>query len=204
MVNVRNFWTSYAIIAALLESRSMIPDVWGWVPLEAIEKFKDLEVLFYDKNPERAKSDGGVSGIPNIDRIVSRLKVIADSLPDICGPKKLINFEKIRRQYEAFRLMEVYQTTPFTDEYSGSCGGYLYHTEIWTTEKLAQVAAEIPPINPPDILPEIDDMHGVRYDRAGSIDGDFGGFLVSCSAQVFFFGILKFIVCFFFPGGCCY
>lgn len=70
----------------------------------------------------------------------------------------LINFDRRRKQWSVFRGFEIYQLRPYSYEYDGLCGGYLYHCEIYSIEEIEEKIAGLKRPAPPDCRPELIDI----------------------------------------------
>jgi hypothetical protein len=71
---------------------------------------------------------------------------------------KMINFERRRKQWDIYRIFEIYQSRPYTFEYDGTCGGYLYRAEILTPEQVEEKLSSLNRPAPPDCRPELIDI----------------------------------------------
>jgi len=135
-----------------------------------------LEILF--KNSKRLRVlerdiDDQVAVIPQIDGYLNQLTGIINLMSDVAGPNgSLINFERRRKQWEVFRVFETYQATPFTFEYSGTVGGFLYHSNVWEKEQILSSMRSVDKPKPPDVRPELRDFHGNSAINVESIVDD--------------------------------
>merc|ERR1711976_855241 len=74
--------------------------------------------------------------------------------------------------WEVFRVFETYQATPYTFEYSGTAGGFLYHAKVWPKEKILSTMRTIEKPAPPDVRPELRDFHSSSAINVESIVDD--------------------------------
>lgn len=153
----KNFSTSMAITSGLQKLREKYPEIWEWVPAVILEKYKELELLL--KMPKRIKlleKGDATPVIPFIDIYISQLNGITNLMSDSTG--SLINFERRRKQWDIFRIFEIYQGRPYPYEYDGACGGYLYHATIYSMDQIDAALAKIKKPAPPDCRPELIDI----------------------------------------------
>ena len=92
-------------------------------------------------------------------------------IPEVTG--KMINFERRRKQWDIFRVFEIHQGHPYTFEYDGTCGGYLYRAEILPMEDIEAKPSAISRPGPPDCRPEIIDIHK-NYQASANDTNDLG------------------------------
>lgn len=77
-------------------------------------------------------------------------------MSDVTG--NLINFERRRKQYDVFRIFEGYHARPYSYEYDGVCGGFLYHGQILSMDEILEMLKTIKRPSPPDCRPELIDI----------------------------------------------
>lgn len=161
LLGFKVFTSSMAITAGLQYLSNEYPELWAWVPIEVIDKYKELELLL--RTPKRLKvlekGEDKVPTIPFIDLYITQLTGISNLMSDFTGTtNQLINFERRRKQWEVFRVLETYQGIPYTFEYSGPCGGFLYHCGVCDDEAINQALSNVERPAPPEIRPELRDF----------------------------------------------
>jgi hypothetical protein len=86
---------------------------------------------------------------------------------------QLINFERRRKQWEVFRVLETYQGLPYSFEYAGPCGGFLYHSGVCDDEAISQALKAVERPAPPDIRPELRDFRVSSSSTGGDSNQEF-------------------------------
>jgi len=167
----KNFNSAMAITSGLQFLKEKFPEIWEWVPSVVFEKYKELELLL--RMPKRIKvfeKEGEPAPtIPYLEIYINQLNGITNLMSDVTG--SLINFERRRKQYDIYRVFEVYQGRPYPYEYDGTCGGYLYHCEIYGMDVIEQKLSSISRPKAPDCRPELIDIQK-NYDvpSASTVD----------------------------------
>lgn len=143
--------------------------IWDWLPNEASEKFKELEVL---KVPSRVKAlekaEDTKRTIPYIETAISQFTHINNMLPDFTGSGKLINFEKLRKLYEVVESWNRYQSDPFKFKPS-PCASYLMKVKVCNNDEIKKLGASLEKISMNEHRPDISDLMRSRL-RAESLD----------------------------------
>jgi len=176
LLGYKNFTSSMAITQGLQQLNAEYPELWAWVPVEIIDKYKELELLL--KFPKRLKllekAEEKVPTIPLIDLYITQFSGIANLMSDFTGNNsQLINFERRRKQWEVFRILETYQGIPYTFEYAGPCGGFLYHSGVCDDEAIHQALQAVERPAPPDIRPELRDFRVSSSSTSGDSNQEF-------------------------------
>jgi len=157
LLTMKNFNSSMAITSGLQYLHETYPEIWEWIPLVIFDRYKELELLL--KAPrELRKFDKGdaVPIIPFIDTNINQLNGIISLIPENAG--KMIHFDRRKKQWDVYHTFEVYQGRPYSYEYDGTCGGYLYRAEILSMEEIEEKIAAITRPAPPDCRPELIDI----------------------------------------------
>merc|ERR1712137_157074 len=158
LLEANNYSSGVSVLRGLQYLHEHIPTVWEWVPSSIVELYEDLTPYVEDptRTEELVSESRERSLIPCIDPFIQELSEVAAS-PSPTG--ELIRFEKYTKYFDIYSRLEAYRYTPFPYEYSDSCGGYLYHCEVWDMPRIEQAVADLPPVDPPDLRPDFDDIH---------------------------------------------
>ena len=167
---MKNFSTSMAITSGLQFLNEKFPEIWEWVPAVILSKFKELEGFLRVPKKIKLHEKGDGSVIPLIDTYINQLNGITNLLTEKNG--NLINFERRRKQYDVYKIFKIYQGRPYTYDYDGACGGYLYHSKILSPNAIEEKLKTIERPNPPDCRPELIDITKNYTTNDGTVGGD--------------------------------
>jgi len=174
LLAMKNFNSSMAITSGLQHLHETFPEIWEWIPLVILNRYKELEIFLRaprDLRKLNEKTDATTPVIPFVDTYINQLNGISTMIPEVTG--KMINFERRRKQWDIFRVFEIHQGHPYTFEYDGTCGGYLYRAEILPMEDIEAKLSAISRPGPPDCRPEIIDIHK-NYQASANDTNDLG------------------------------